>query len=105
MATHSWPGNIRELENVIERSVLLAKGAFIEEVAFTLNRQDDISINPQDIRMKTIHENEREYIIKVLKKCNGKIWGSGGAADVLNLPPSTLKSKMTKLGIRKEDVG
>lgn len=104
MSTHSWPGNIRELENVIERSVLLAKGAVIEEVALTLNRQDGISINPQDIRMKTIHENEREYIINVLKKCNGKIWGSGGAAEILNLPPSTLKSKMKKLGIRKEDV-
>jgi DNA-binding NtrC family response regulator len=105
MSTHSWPGNIRELENVIERSVLLAKGAIIEEVALMLNRQEGISINPQDIRMKTIHENEREYIITVLKKCNGKIWGNGGASEALNLPPSTLKSKMKKLGIRKEDVG
>ncbi|MBA4058269.1 MAG: DNA-binding response regulator, partial [Marivirga sp.] len=78
MSTHSWPGNIRELENVIERSVLLAKGTVIEEVAFTLNRQSSISINPHDIRMKTIHENEREYIIDVLKKCNGKIWGTNG---------------------------
>ena len=68
MSTHSWPGNIRELENVIERSVLLAKGTVIEEVVLTLNRQDSISINPPDIRMKTIHENEREYIIKILKK-------------------------------------
>jgi transcriptional regulator with GAF, ATPase, and Fis domain len=39
----------------------------------------------------------------VLKKCNGKIWGTGGAAEVLNIPPSTLKSKMKKLGIRKEN--
>ena len=52
--------------------------------------------------MKTIHENERDYIITVLKKCNGRIWGAGGAAEVLNVPPSTLKSKMKKLGIRKE---
>ena len=63
MSTHSWPGNIRELENVIERSVLLAKGAVIEEVALTLNRQDGISIHPQDIRMKTIHENERDILL------------------------------------------
>ena len=104
MSAHSWPGNIRELENVIERSVLLAKGSVIEEVALSLNRQPNISITPQDTRMKTIHENEREYIINVLKKCNGKIWGMGGAAEVLNLPPTTLKSKMKKLGIGKEDV-
>ncbi len=53
--------------------------------------------------IKTIHENERDHIITVLKKCNGKIWGVGAAAEVLNLPPTTLKSKMKKLGIRKEE--
>jgi transcriptional regulator with GAF, ATPase, and Fis domain len=105
MSTHSWPGNIRELENVIERSVLLAKGSVIEEVVLSSNPRDIISVMPQDLRIKTIHENEREYIITVLKKCSGKIWGSGGAAEVLNLPPSTLKSKMKKLGIHKEDIG
>jgi transcriptional regulator with GAF, ATPase, and Fis domain len=52
--------------------------------------------------MKTIHENERHYIIAVLKKCKGRIWGEGGAAEVLNIPPTTLKSKMKKLGIHKE---
>jgi transcriptional regulator with GAF, ATPase, and Fis domain len=53
--------------------------------------------------MKTIHENERDYIIEVLKTCNGKIWGTGGAAEILNVPPSTLKSRMKKLGIQKKD--
>lgn len=61
-----------------------------------------ISRDTEDPPMKTIHENERDYIITVLKKCNGKIWGVGGAAEILNVPPSTLKSKMKKLGIRKE---
>ena len=64
-----------------------------------------IIFNTHDFHVKTIHENERDYIISVLKKCNGKIWGAGGAAEVLNLPPSTLKSKMKKLGIRKEMSG
>ena len=41
--------------------------------------------------------------LAVLKKCNGKIWGIGGAAEILNVPPSTLKSKMKKLSIRKEN--
>jgi transcriptional regulator with GAF, ATPase, and Fis domain len=61
------------------------------------------SQNTQDLRPKTIHENERDYIMSVLKKCNGKIWGAGGAAELLNVPPSTLKSKMKKLGIPKDN--
>ena len=63
-----------------------------------------VVVNTRDLHLKTIHENERDYIIAVLKKCHGKIWGSGGAAEVLNVPPSTLKSKMKKLGILKESV-
>ena len=102
MAYH-WPGNIRELENIIERSVLLAKGSVIEEVSLTVLLQNPNSVQTNDFRLKTSHENERDHIINVLKKCNGKIWGAGGAADVLNLPPTTLKSKMKKLGIEKED--
>jgi transcriptional regulator with GAF, ATPase, and Fis domain len=104
MMAYSWPGNIRELENVIERSVLLAKGTVIEDFSLPATPQKDIVPNAYTDRMKTIHENEREYIVHVLKKCNGRIWGAGGAAEVLNIPPSTLKSKMKKLGIRKENV-
>ena len=101
---YSWPGNIRELENVIERSVLLAKGTLIEDFSLPVTPQKDTVTHAYTDRMKTIHENEREYIIHVLKKCNGRIWGTGGAAEVLNIPPSTLKSKMKKLGIRKQNV-
>jgi transcriptional regulator with GAF, ATPase, and Fis domain len=56
------------------------------------------------MHLKTIHENERDHIIAVLKKCNGRIWGAGGAAELLDVPPSTLKSKMKKLNIHKEYV-
>jgi transcriptional regulator with GAF, ATPase, and Fis domain len=52
-------------------------------------------------QIKTIHENEREYITAILKKCNGRVWGKGGAAEVLDIPPTTLKSRMKKLGIEK----
>ena len=100
MMSYHWPGNIRELENLMERSVLMAKGATIDDITLPVhtmkNARDD-----QDSNIKTIQENEREYIINVLKKCNGKIWGVGGAAEVLKVPPSTLKSKMIKLGIQK----
>ncbi|HKO80068.1 MAG TPA: sigma 54-interacting response regulator, partial [Chitinophagaceae bacterium] len=102
MMAYHWPGNIRELENLIERSVLLAKGSIIDEIALPSVQKKVIAPGTQDYHVKTIHENERDYIIAVLKKCNGKIWGSGGAAEVLNIPPTTLKSKMKKLGIQKE---
>ncbi len=104
MMAYHWPGNIRELENLIERSVLLAKGTIIEEIAVPVVQKQDSTIDTLNFHMKTIHENERDYIISVLKKCNGRIWGAGGAAEVLNIPPTTLKSKMKKLGIQKEGV-
>ncbi|HEX7903443.1 MAG TPA: sigma 54-interacting transcriptional regulator [Chitinophagaceae bacterium] len=99
MLAYNWPGNIRELENLIERGVLLSKGTIIEDIALPAVHTTNAF---HDTHIKTIHENERDYIISVLKKCNGKIWGAGGAAEILNLPPTTLKSKMKKLGIQKE---
>ena len=101
MVAYSWPGNIRELENVIERSVLLAKGETIEEIFLPMNELKEVS-GSHSLRKKTIHENERDYIINVLKECDGRIWGAGGAAEILNVPPTTLRSKMKKLGIRKD---
>jgi len=102
MMAYSWPGNIRELEHLIERSVLLARNTVIEDLPLPVISRKDIPIETPNYHMKTIHENERDYIIEVLKRCNGKIWGAGGAAEVLKVPPSTLRSKMKKLGIRKE---
>ena len=89
--TYNWPGNIRELEHLIERSVLLTKGTVIEDVLLpTVEKTGGISA-PEGNSMKTIVENERDYIIAVLKKCNGRIWGPGAAAEILNINPSTLK--------------
>ncbi len=101
MMAYSWRGNIRELEHVMERSVLLAKGNMIENILLPVVPKKQAQ-NVENNNVKTIHENERDYIISILKKCNGRIWGAGAAAEILNIPPSTLKSKMKKLGIKKE---
>ena len=104
MAAYSWPGNIRELENMIERSVLLAKSQVIEEIRLPEIAHQQGNTGNEPLRIKTIHENERDYIISVLKKCNGRVWGAGGAAEVMGLPPTTLSSRMKKLGIQKNDL-
>ncbi len=101
MMAYHWPGNIRELEHIIERCVLLSKGPTIEDVPITLLPKGDPAFGSTTSQLKTIQENERDHIISVLRRCNGKIWGPGAAAEILNLPPTTLRSKMKKLGIEK----
>jgi DNA-binding NtrC family response regulator len=96
---YSWPGNIRELEHMIERTFLMTKGNEVDQLVFPIALDQKVNHNEQKI--KTILENEREHIIAVLKKCNGKVWGEGGAAELLNVPPSTLNSKIRKLQINK----
>ena len=101
MMAYHWPGNVRELEHIIERCVLLSKGPVIEDVPVTLLPKGDPAFSSATFQVKTMQENERDHIISVLRRCNGKIWGPGAAAEILNLPPTTLRSKMKKLGIAK----
>ncbi|MRX41535.1 response regulator [Flavobacterium sp. LC2016-23] len=105
---YHWPGNIRELENVIQRSVILNEGSSKLELKQNLSitsseiaTKKDIQ-NLEDVR-NIQRETEREYIISVLKKVNGRIRGAAGAAVLLNIKPTTLESKMAKLQIKKED--
>ncbi len=101
MMDYAWPGNIRELEHLIERSILLAKGSIIDDILIPFKKLQETVNGHEEVKIKTINENERDYIISVLKKCNGRIWGPGAPAEMLNIPPTTLKSKMNKLGIEK----
>lgn len=100
--SYNWPGNVRQLEHVIQRSIILAEGDTIKEIQLPKTQEIKDSITGQEFSVnsvKTIQEMEREYIYHILKKCRGKVYGSGGAAELLDLPPSTLNSKMKKLGI------
>ncbi|MGV3601128.1 MAG: sigma 54-interacting transcriptional regulator [Dyadobacter fermentans] len=98
---YGWPGNIRELENVIERSVLLAKGTSIDTVYLPAHPAVEGIAKAGPPVLKNIFENERDHIISVLKACEGRISGENGAAKILAIPPTTLSSKMKKLGIKK----
>ncbi|QEC74764.1 sigma 54-interacting response regulator [Mucilaginibacter ginsenosidivorax] len=98
---YPWPGNIRELENLIERSIVLNEGDTIKYIDLPIISTTGTSPVQVNSSVKTIKEMERDYIMEVLKKCNGKVSGPGGAAELLDIPPNTLVAKIKKLGIVK----
>ena len=94
---YSWPGNVRELENVIERAVLNSSGP-------RLRLADDLTgptHNPMHPPLKSLQETEKDHILQVLQVTNWRIDGAKGAALILDMNPSTLRSRMRKLGIQK----
>ncbi|WP_243416228.1 sigma 54-interacting transcriptional regulator [Flavobacterium sp. HTF] len=101
LQSYLWPGNVRELEHLIERSVIMATDNVLREVY--LPKKTDRNDAEENIFSKTLEEMERTFIISALKRCNGKISGAGGAAEVLNIPGNTLHSKIKKLLITKSD--
>ncbi len=102
LRNYHWPGNIRELENTIQRNVVLAKGADIEKLEMPTSKMTAKSIANSSDKFKTIIENERDHIMAVLESCNWKISGKGGAAEILDVNVNTLNSRIKKLGIEKE---
>jgi len=100
LMAYNWPGNVRELEHLIERSVLMNNNAILRQMHLPdiASEQKDSSAS---LHIKTYEENERDYIIDILNRCDGRIYGRGGAAELLDLNISTLNSKIKKLGIRK----
>ncbi|WP_208643560.1 sigma 54-interacting transcriptional regulator [Pedobacter miscanthi] len=102
LENYSWPGNIRELEHLIERSILLSSSSTIQSVHLPKVIPED-AIGHEVYMGQTLEEIERFHIIEMLKSCKGKISGPTGAAEVLGIPPSTLHSKMKKLGITRAD--
>jgi formate hydrogenlyase transcriptional activator len=99
LITYTWPGNIRELEHLIERSMLLSPDEVIREV----NLPDQSKTEVADLVHSTLEQMERDHIIKIIKHCGGKLSGQGGAAECLDIPATTLHSKLKKLAIIKSD--
>ncbi|KAF2326535.1 sigma-54-dependent transcriptional regulator [Flavobacterium ginsenosidimutans] len=100
LKNYDWPGNIRELEHLIERNVLLAKTTEIEKFDLPSNTiSDPLEINTGKI--KSMEEMEKDHIMNALQLCDGKVSGPGGAAELLKMQPQTLYSKMKKLGIKQ----
>lgn len=97
---YDWPGNIRELENAIQRNIVLAKGNVIDLPDMPLSKRSSSAAGNKN-GFKTMMENERDHILAVLESCNWKISGKGGAAEILDINVNTLNSRMKKLGIER----
>jgi formate hydrogenlyase transcriptional activator len=99
--SYTWPGNVRELQHFIERGVLLAE----DNVLFnSLNSETVMHPNEvqKEFQKKSLQEVEREQIIQTLRYCKGKVRGEGGAAEILQMHPSTLDFRIKKLKIKKD---
>jgi transcriptional regulator with GAF, ATPase, and Fis domain len=94
-----WPGNIRELENFIERAVILSKGPALRAPLAEL----EVSVHASSSADATLETSEREHILRVLREAKGIIAGPQGAAARLGLKRTTLNSKLKKLGIERDD--
>jgi transcriptional regulator with GAF, ATPase, and Fis domain len=107
LANHPWPGNIRELQNVVERAVILWQGGPLH---FPLepephNRTDSgtppASPTPRILTRDRLKQLERESIVEALRQSGGRIFGAGGAAELLAMRPTTLASRLRALGIKQ----
>jgi formate hydrogenlyase transcriptional activator len=101
LTEYAWPGNIRELQNLIERAVVVAEGAVIRIDESMLG----LETLAEDRSLQPLEDVERSHILRALAETNWVIHGSQGAASMLKINPSTLRSRMQKLGIRKADRG
>jgi formate hydrogenlyase transcriptional activator len=101
---HDWPGNIRELQNFIERAVIMSSGPGLEFPLGELKRMMKTGVGKDDATSpaRTLADIERDHILDVLRKVRGVVSGRNGAAVRLGLPRTTLIYRMHKLGIVKE---
>jgi transcriptional regulator with GAF, ATPase, and Fis domain len=112
LTNYSWPGNVRELQNVIERAVILSPGdtlvladelraapAATTQMAVAKSKPTGLVSPPGNAG--SLDDVERRHIESVLNQVNWRIQGEGGAARILEMNPSTLRSRMQKLGISR----
>src|SRR6185369_10687237 len=116
LQSYDWPGNIRELRNVIERAVILARGGGLDfdlpvtgpssPVVRPSDQADSSASSPAQLKFLTeaeLQRRERDNLVQVLEAANWKISGAGGAAELLGVKPTTLLSRMDKWGLKKPE--
>ena len=102
LQNYDWPGNIRELRNVIERALIVTQGSKLELTDEPLSAIPQLDTDADaEIEGETLEQSEHRIILNALKKVHWRVEGPGGAAELLNIHASTLRSRMRKLGISR----
>ena len=101
---HAWPGNLRELANALERATIVTPSRELGPDSFefavrTPSRPGQVDESPITGPQLTLEQAQAQHIARTLQRTHGRIYGPGGAAELLAVKPSTLQSKMKKLGI------
>jgi formate hydrogenlyase transcriptional activator len=103
LSEYHWPGNIRELENFIERAVILSRGSALELPLAELKQRSNSTPAVSLSGFATLEHAEKEHIIRALGETHWVIGGPGGAAARLGMKRTTLQSRMRKLGINRQN--
>jgi transcriptional regulator with GAF, ATPase, and Fis domain len=107
LARYAWPGNLRELANVLERATILATGRDLGPEVLDLPARAALSHTPPlrragpAERVLTLDDAQKAHVERVLELTGGRVYGKAGAAELLGVKPSTLQSRMKKLGVRR----
>jgi len=108
LRAYDWPGNVRELKNVIERAVILSRGNVLrleaslpESATGAPDTASDSNAAPEFLTEQELREFQKNNTIAALKQADWRVSGSGGAADLLGIKPTTLADRIRTLGIRK----
>ena len=116
LQAYAWPGNIRQLEHVLEQAIIVSQGPWLEFGGFAA-APARLALSPaapagelaptsteppaEEAPLKTLREQERDHILRALRRTGGRVSGTQGAATLLDINPKTLEARMKKLGIRR----
>ena len=102
MRAHSWPGNVRELVNALERATILQPAGELDDIVASAEPADLNEVVAREGEWPSLTRVEAEHIRRTLEQTEGRVYGAGGAAELLGMKPTTLQSRMRKLGIARK---